>query len=165
MNLLADVHFWEAVAFFLAVALVWKKASAAINAALDQRAAKIREELDQARRLREEAQQTLANYQRKQRDALKEAEKIIEHAKAEAERLGAQAARDLEAATAAPAPRRGEDLAGRGEGARGGQRRRRRRRRRRRPPRPRRGSRRQPRRHPRRPGDRAAPPAPALITP
>ena len=98
MNFLSDVHFWEAVAFFLAVALVWKKASTAINTALDQRAGKIREELDQARRLREEAQQTLASYQRRQRDALKEAEKIIEHAKTEAERLGAQAARDLEAA-------------------------------------------------------------------
>jgi F-type H+-transporting ATPase subunit b len=98
MDFLHDTHFWEAVAFFLAVALVWKKASGAITQALDQRAAKIREELDEARKLREEAQATLANYQRKQRDALKEAEEIVAHAKAEAERLGAQAARDLEAA-------------------------------------------------------------------
>jgi F-type H+-transporting ATPase subunit b len=38
----------------------------------------------------------LATYQRKQRDAMKEAEEIIAHAKAEAERLAQQAARDLE---------------------------------------------------------------------
>jgi F-type H+-transporting ATPase subunit b len=98
MDFLQNAHFWEAVCFFLAVGLVWKKASAAIKSALDQRVAKIRDELDEARRLREEAQATLANYQRKQRDALKEAEQIIAHAKEEAERLGAQAARDLEAA-------------------------------------------------------------------
>lgn len=98
MGFLYDTHFWEAVAFILAVALVWKKASGAITGALDERARKIREELDEARKLREEAQATLANYQRKQRDALKEAEEIIAHAKAEAERLGAQAAHDLEAA-------------------------------------------------------------------
>lgn len=98
MEFLHETHFWEAVAFILAVALVWKKASSGITTALDQRAAKIRDELDEARKLREEAQATLANYQRKQRDALKEAEEIIAHAKTEAERLGAQAARDLEAA-------------------------------------------------------------------
>jgi F-type H+-transporting ATPase subunit b len=98
MGFLQDVHFWEAVAFLIAAWLVWKKAGGAITGALDQRAAKIRDELDEARRLREEAQATLANYQRKQRDALKEAEAIIGHAKADAERLGAQAARDLEAA-------------------------------------------------------------------
>jgi len=98
MDFLQNAHFWEAVAFFLAIALVWKKASAAITSALDQRAAKIRDELEEARKLREEAQATLANYQRKQRDALKEAEEIIAHAKAEAERLGAQAAKDLELA-------------------------------------------------------------------
>lgn len=98
MELFQNAHFWEAVAFLLAVALVWKKATSGINGALDQRAAKIRDELDEARKLREEAQATLANYQRKQRDALKEAEAIVTQAKAEAERLGAQAAHDLEAA-------------------------------------------------------------------
>jgi F-type H+-transporting ATPase subunit b len=98
MDFLADAHFWEAVAFLLAVYLVWKKAGGAMTGALDRRAAKIRDELDEARRLREEAQATLANYQRKQRDALKEAEQIIAHARTDAERLGAQAARDLETA-------------------------------------------------------------------
>jgi F-type H+-transporting ATPase subunit b len=54
--------------------------------------------LDEARRLREEAQLLLAEYQRKQRDALKEAEAVAAHAKAEAERLAEQGRRDLEAA-------------------------------------------------------------------
>src|SRR5690242_9609747 len=98
MEIFHDSHFWEAVAFLIAVALVWKKASRSISSALDQRAAKIRDELDDARKLRDDAQAMLANYQRKQRDALKEAEAIVAQAKAEAERLGAQAAKDLEAA-------------------------------------------------------------------
>jgi F-type H+-transporting ATPase subunit b len=40
----------------------------------------------------------LAEYQRKQRDALKEAEEIVARARVEAERAGEQAARDLDAA-------------------------------------------------------------------
>ncbi|MBC7906872.1 MAG: F0F1 ATP synthase subunit B, partial [Rhodospirillaceae bacterium] len=43
-------------------------------------------------------QELLATFQRKQRDAMKEAEEIIAHAKAEAERLSKQAAKDLEEA-------------------------------------------------------------------
>jgi len=55
-------------------------------------------DLDEARHLHEEAKERLAEYQRKQRDALKEAEAIVAQAKAEAERIAAQAARDLDAA-------------------------------------------------------------------
>ena len=106
-HLFRDPEFWVLVAFIIAVALVWKKAKVAIAGALDERAAKIRAELDEAQRLREEAQSTLALYQRKQRDALKEAEEIVSHARAEAERLAAQAQRDLEAAL-----KRREALAG-----------------------------------------------------
>jgi F-type H+-transporting ATPase subunit b len=98
MHLIYDPEFWVLVAFVLAVALVWRKASAAIGQSLDARAAKIKAELDEAQRLREEAQQALASYQRRQRDALKEAEAIVAHAVADAQRLGQQAARDLEAA-------------------------------------------------------------------
>ena len=52
--------------------------------ALDNRAGKIHAELEEARRLREEAQTILADYQRKQRDAEKEAEDIIAMARREA---------------------------------------------------------------------------------
>ena len=91
-----EPHFWVDVAFILVVALAFKPVSRAIAAALDARSAKIKSRLDEAHKLREEAQEMLATYQRKQRDAMKEAEEIIAHAKAEAERLAKQAAKDLE---------------------------------------------------------------------
>lgn len=95
---LSGPEFWVAVAFVIVVAgLVWK-GGPVITAMLDGRAAKIKDELEEARRLREEAQQMLAEYQRKQRDALKDAEQIVAAARAEAERAAEQAARDLEAA-------------------------------------------------------------------
>ncbi|WP_448207702.1 F0F1 ATP synthase subunit B family protein [Azospirillum sp. sgz302134] len=90
-------EFWVAIAFLIFVVLVWKKAAAAINGLLDARAEKIRAELDEAQRLREDAQALLANYQRRQADALKEAEAVLSHAREEAARLRTQAGTDLEA--------------------------------------------------------------------
>jgi F-type H+-transporting ATPase subunit b len=91
-------EFWVAIAFIIVIAgLVWK-GGPMVTRGLDDRAARIKGELDEAQKLREEAQRLLAEYQRKQRDALKEAEEIVAHARAEAERTAAQAARDLEAA-------------------------------------------------------------------
>jgi F-type H+-transporting ATPase subunit b len=97
-ELIHDPEFWVAIAFILAIALVWNKAKAALGSSLDERAAKIRSELEEARRLREDAQAMLAAYQRRQRDALKEAEEIVARAREEAERLGEKGRRDLEAA-------------------------------------------------------------------
>jgi F-type H+-transporting ATPase subunit b len=98
-DLIHDPEFWVLVAFVLAIAVVvYFRVGDVVKKALDERAAKIREELDEARRLREEAQQMLAEFQRKQRDALKEAEEIAARAREDAERLGAQGRRDLEAA-------------------------------------------------------------------
>ncbi len=93
-----DAEFWVLVAFVIAIAFLVYKTKGILTAALDARAVKIKAELDEARQLRDEAQTKLAEYQRKQRDALKEAEAIIAYAKAEAERVAAQGARDLEAA-------------------------------------------------------------------
>lgn len=90
-------EFWVALAFVIFVALLWKKIAGAFTGMLDARANKIRAELDEAQRLREEAQALLASYQRRQRDAEKEAEEIVSHAKEEAERLRRQGAADLEA--------------------------------------------------------------------
>lgn len=87
---------WVALSFFLVVGLAYKPVMRAMGAALDARALKIKARLDEAHKLREDAQEMLATYQRKQRDAMKEAEDIIAHAKAEAERLSQQAAADLE---------------------------------------------------------------------
>lgn len=97
-ELVSGHEFWVAIAFIIAVAALVYKAAPGITAALDARAAKIKAELDEAQRLREDAQRTLAEYQRKQRDALKEAEQIVAQGRAEAERAAEQAQRDLAAA-------------------------------------------------------------------
>jgi F-type H+-transporting ATPase subunit b len=99
-HFLGEPEFWVAVAFVIFVALIWKPASRAIVSALDARASRIEKELNQAASLREEAQALLAQYQRKQRDAIKQADEILEHARVEAERLSRQAAKDLEATLA-----------------------------------------------------------------
>lgn len=93
---LANPHLWVYVAFLLVVALAFKPVYRAIGAALDGRAAKIKARLDEAHKLREDAQEMLATYQRKQRDAMKEAEEIIAYAKTEAERLSQEAAKALD---------------------------------------------------------------------
>jgi len=99
MELLHDPEFWVAVAFVVVVVGIGGfKLRPQVAKALDDRASRIKTELDEAKALRDEAEQKLAEYQRKQRDALKEAEAIGAHAKAEAGRIGKQAASDLEAA-------------------------------------------------------------------
>lgn len=96
----ADPTFWVAVSFVLFVVLVarmvWQKATTA----LDARADEIRRRLEEAQSLREEAQAAKANYQRLQRDALKEAEAILAHAREEAKRMREDAAVKTQAALA-----------------------------------------------------------------
>lgn len=94
-DLAREGEFWVLVAFVIAIAFLVYKAQGAALGALDQRSAKIKSELDEAQRLAEEAQKSLAQYQLKQRDALKESEAIILQARADAGRLAAQARLDL----------------------------------------------------------------------
>jgi len=95
--MLAEPEFWVAVAFFGFVAIVlYYKLPRQITAALDKRAELIAHELDEARRLREEAQAILADYERKQRDAEKEANEIVALAKREAEILAEEARKKFE---------------------------------------------------------------------
>ena len=68
---LKDPTFWVMVAFFVFVGALARPISGAIAAALDKRADKIRADLEEAEKLREEAQNLLASYQRQQRDAVK----------------------------------------------------------------------------------------------
>jgi len=96
MHLFAEAEFWVLFAVVLFIVGVRKPAGRWITGALDARAARIRDELDAARRLREEAQQLLAANQKREAAAAAEAEAIIAHARAEAERVAAQAARDLQ---------------------------------------------------------------------
>jgi F-type H+-transporting ATPase subunit b len=98
MAILRESEFWILIAFLIALGvLIWKAWPIAIKT-LDSRSARIRAELDEAARLRDEARRTLAEYQHKQRDALKEAEQIVAQARREAERAAQAAERDLAAA-------------------------------------------------------------------
>jgi F-type H+-transporting ATPase subunit b len=81
MHLLHDPEVWVLLAVAIFAAIVWKPARNYLVGTLDERATRIRGELEEARKLRDEAEQLLAEFQRKQH---------------EAERIAAQAARDLE---------------------------------------------------------------------
>ncbi len=98
MHLLADPEFWVLVAAVIFVVAVWKPARKALLGALDERGARIRAELDEAKKLRDEAEQLLAQYQQREREGAAEAEAILAHAREEAERIAAQSARDLDEA-------------------------------------------------------------------
>ncbi|MBT4769406.1 MAG: F0F1 ATP synthase subunit B [Rhodospirillaceae bacterium] len=88
--------FWVMVSFAIFVAAAFKPGRKFLIEALDTRADKIKDEMDEAARLREEAQATLATYQRKQREAVEETKEIIDHATQEVARMRAHAAKDLE---------------------------------------------------------------------
>ncbi len=89
---------WVLLSFLIFVALLGRKIWTAVTGMLDKRAEEVKQKLDEAEALREEAQNTLAQYQRKQREALKEAEEILDDAKNQAQRMKEKAAQDLEAA-------------------------------------------------------------------
>ena len=87
-HLIQDPTFWVATAFIAFIlVLVYLKIPLTVGAKLDKRADKIKADLDEAEALYKEAQDLLAAYQKKQRDATKEAEEIINQAKAEANRM------------------------------------------------------------------------------
>ena len=88
----ATPEFWVAAAFFIFMAIVWRMgAFAKMFGAVDARGARIRAELDEARRLREEAAALLADYQRRRSEAEAEATQIVAAAREEAERVGREA--------------------------------------------------------------------------
>lgn len=92
-----EAEAWVAVAFVLFLGiLVYVGAHRRVIDGIDQRQARIKAELGEARRLREEAQALLVEYQRKRHDADREAEAIIATANAEAERLAAEGKTRLE---------------------------------------------------------------------
>ena len=88
---------WVAAAFLIFVAFMLWKAMKPMLASLDARAARIKTELDEAQRLRDEAQHLLAEYKRKQRDGIREAEEQLRTAEEEAERQRERAEADLAA--------------------------------------------------------------------
>jgi F-type H+-transporting ATPase subunit b len=97
MNATQWATFWvfAALVVFLG-ALVYLKVPGMAVAALDKRAEKIKAELEEARRLREEAEALLREYQRKRGEAESEAAAIVDQAKREAEALGQEARARIE---------------------------------------------------------------------
>jgi F-type H+-transporting ATPase subunit b len=88
---------WVAVSFLILIGILgYFGVHRMLIEVLDRRAARIKTELDEARRIREEAAKLLADYRRKQAEAKGEAEAIVAGAKAEAERLAAEARARIE---------------------------------------------------------------------
>ena len=89
-----DATFWAFISLLIFLGLIaYLGVPAMVTSALDKRADGIKDDLEEARRLREEAQGMLAEYQRKRKDAESEAEAIIASAKKEAAGLAAEAER------------------------------------------------------------------------
>jgi len=88
-------EFWVSIAFVLTVGAAGKTVFKKITAALDERSEGIRNQIEEATRLREEAQELLASYERKQRDAIEEARQIGARAQSEAEYLTKKAEDNL----------------------------------------------------------------------
>lgn len=95
--MLHEAEFWVALGFLVFLGLMgYVGAHRMLTQALDDRAARIKAELDEARKLRDDAAQLLADYQRKRQDAEHEAADIIAGAKAEADRLAIEAKTKVE---------------------------------------------------------------------
>ncbi len=97
LEALQETENWVAMGFLLFLGLLaYLGVHRKVTDSLDQRQARIKSELDEARRLKEEAQALLAEFQRKGQEAEKEAEAIIAGAKAEAERIAGEAKARME---------------------------------------------------------------------
>lgn len=94
---LYNTNFVVLIAFLLFVGvLIYFGVPKLLGDTLDKRAADIQSELDEARALREEAQALLASYERKQKEVAEQAERIVEHAKMEANEAAELAKVDLQ---------------------------------------------------------------------
>lgn len=96
MALFQDTHIWYFFSFIIFCAIAYKMGYNRVINKLDSRISQIQSELDQAESLRVEAQELLAQYQRKQRDALKDADEIIENAKKHADEIRKKAEQDID---------------------------------------------------------------------
>src|ERR1700739_1623545 len=92
----AEPRNWVLIAFILFFVLFGKKLWGALAGMLDDRAAKVRAELDEAARLRQEAEAMLRDAEKRREEALREAQALIAGAKTEAERVAAAAATEGE---------------------------------------------------------------------
>ena len=96
MGFLNNTNIVVAIGFVIFIAvLVYYKVPGFIARKLDERAVRIKAELDEARALRDEAQSLLASYERRQREVKTQAEDIVAAAKLEAEKAAAAAKEDI----------------------------------------------------------------------
>ncbi len=95
MELLQNSDVWFTFSFVIFAFIIMKYGLPAFNALLDSRIDDIKRDLKEAESLRVEAQEMLAQYQRKHRDAVQEAEKILETAKENAQQYKTQAEAEL----------------------------------------------------------------------
>jgi F-type H+-transporting ATPase subunit b len=93
----SDPEFWVAVAFVILIGVfVYYGIHRTVLKSLDHRSDRIRAELDDARRLKDEAAKLLAEYQARRASAEREARDIVESAKADAERIASEAKTKME---------------------------------------------------------------------
>ncbi len=97
MPMFAEPEFWVAVAFVILMGVfAYVGVHKTVLTALDHRSERIKAELDDARRLKDEAAKVLADYKTRRASAEREAEEIITAAKAEAERIATEAKDKME---------------------------------------------------------------------
>ena len=88
---------WVAIAFVILMGVFfWLGVHRTVLTALDHRAERIKAEIDDARRLKDEAAKLLADYQARRASAEREAQEIVTNARAEAERVAAEAKTRME---------------------------------------------------------------------
>ncbi len=93
----AEPETWVAIAFLILMGVfAYVGVHRTVLSALDRRSARIKAELDDARRLKDEAAKLLADYRARHASAEREAQDIIASAKAEAERIAAEAKGKME---------------------------------------------------------------------
>src|SRR6266567_436264 len=93
----SEPEFWVAVAFVILMAVfAYLGIHRTVLKTLDHRSQRIKAELDDARRLKEEAARVLAEYKARHASAEREAEDIIASAKADAERIASEAKAKME---------------------------------------------------------------------
>ena len=96
MEFIYESEFWVAVSFVIFIGvLVYLGIHKKVVSALDARALRISKELEEARRLREEAEKLLADYRRKLGDVVTEVDNIIALAAKQAETLAAETRQSL----------------------------------------------------------------------
>ena len=93
----ADPETWVAIAFVVLMGVfAWLGVHRTMLTALDHRSERIKAELDDARRLKDEAAKLLADYQARRASAEREAQEIVTNARSEAERIAAEAKARME---------------------------------------------------------------------